>query len=113
MFLDYLRFDTTVLLINIHIFSCFRNQGQILNKMDWLRFFKFDFHFFRKFPWEKVKFFFLIFVESISFDAEPEEGEIYMVPFVFFAFILILTVIFRGKGEIPQRPMFFLYPLNS
>ena len=36
------------------------------------------------------KIFFLIFVESISFDAEPDEDEIYMVPFSFFCFFSLL-----------------------
>ena len=43
-------------------------------------------------------------MESIPFDAEADESEIYMVPFGsfwFFAFILILTVIFEKKDEIP------------
>jgi hypothetical protein len=46
---------------------------------------------------KKVKKSFLILVESISFDAKPDEGEGYMVALVFSAFILIQTVIFAEK----------------
>ncbi len=40
---------------------------------------------------------FPILVESISFNAKPDEGEGYMVAFGFSAFILIQTVIFGEK----------------
>jgi hypothetical protein len=49
-----------------------------------------------------VKIFFSpILVESISFDAEPDEGEGYMVAFGFFCFYFNPNCDFWKKGEIP------------
>ena len=105
MFLGYLRFYATVLLINIHIWL-FSESGSNFEQNGLFIFLKIRLSVFSKISVVKKskKNFFLISVESIPFDAEADESEIYMVPFGsfwFFAFILILTVIFEKKDEIP------------